>query len=110
MSAVRSSEGALIRKELAQLLRRLRAIRRSKLSEDELAEQVNLALAEAATIRRFVTITAAAETRVGAYLTGCARVDKRALSEAGFGRRDDMGAGRGELAARRVPAIAASNV
>ena len=110
MSAVRSSEGALIRKELAQLLRRLRAIRRSKLSEDELAERVNLALGEAATIRRFVTITAAAETRVGAYLTCCARVDKRALSESGFGRRDDMGAGRGELAARRVPAIAASNV
>ena len=110
MSAVRSSDGALIRKDLAQLLRRLRAIRRSKLSEDELAERVNLALGEAATIRRFVTITTAAETSVGACLTGRARVDKRALSEAGFGRRDDMAVLPAELAARPVPLIARQDV
>src|SRR5438309_7047583 len=110
MSAVRSSEGALIRKDLAQLLRRLRAIRRSKLSEDELAARVNLALGEAATIRRFVTITTPAETSVGACLTSGARVDKRALTEAGFGRRDDMAAVTADLAAPRVPLIAEQDV
>jgi hypothetical protein len=43
-----------VRRELAQLLRRLRTIRRAKLSYDEIAEQMSAALREAGTISRLV--------------------------------------------------------
>jgi hypothetical protein len=84
MKRMRSSESVRARRELAQLLRRLRAIRKDKLSEDELTERVSVALAEAGSIRRFVTIANGAESG-DPLCQGCLmRVDKRKLSEAGL--------------------------
>jgi hypothetical protein len=45
-----------VRRELAQLLKRLRTIRRTKLSSDEIAEQMSAALREAGTISRMVSV------------------------------------------------------
>jgi gamma-glutamyltranspeptidase len=44
-----------VRRELAQLLKRLRTIRRAKLSSGEIAEQISAALREAGTISRMVS-------------------------------------------------------
>src|SRR5207245_7884451 len=100
MKAVRSSERMRIRRELAQLLRRLRAIRRDKVSPAELAERVNIALAEARSIRRLVTIANVPETREGVCRSCLARVNKLTLAKAGFtGQEDD--------ASRQPEAIAA---
>jgi len=87
MKAVRSSESVRIRRELAQLLRRLRAIRREKLSDDELADRVKFALTEAGSIRQFVAITNAADMGGAMCRTCLGRVDKRTLSEWGLGRQ-----------------------
>jgi hypothetical protein len=81
MKPKRSSESVRVRRELAQLLRRLRAIRKDKLSPDELAERVNVALSEAGSIRCFVTVGTVGES--GDHLSRT-RVDKRKLSEAGL--------------------------
>jgi hypothetical protein len=52
-----------VRRELAQLLRRLRTIRRAKLSYDEIAEQMSAALREAGTISRLVATQPYADQR-----------------------------------------------
>jgi hypothetical protein len=48
-----------MRRELAQLLRGLRAIRREKLSRDEMAAQVVSAVREARSLGRFMTFSSA---------------------------------------------------
>ena len=83
MKATRTAEAIRMRRELAQLLRRLRAIRRDKLAVTELAERVSIALAEAGSIRRFVAIDHVAAG-------GDARVDKRQLAEAGLAPRHEL--------------------
>jgi hypothetical protein len=87
MKATRTVEAIRMRRELAQLLRRLRAIRRDKLAASELAERVSVALAEADSIRRFVAIEDVAEGGDHLCHTCLARVDKRKLSEAGLAPR-----------------------
>jgi hypothetical protein len=88
MKGMRSSESVRIRRELAQLLRRLRAIRKDRLTHDELVERINAALAEAGSLRQFVTVTHAADP--GGVCQACrARVDNRRLSEAGLDPRAD---------------------
>jgi hypothetical protein len=57
MKPGRSAEFVSARRELAQLLRRLRAIRRQKLSHGEVIEQIGLALAQAGSISRYVRFT-----------------------------------------------------
>ena len=84
MKPKRSSESVRVRRELAQLLRRLRAIRKDKLSPDELAERVNVALSEAGSIRCFVTVGNVAESGDRSSQAPLTRVDKRKLSEAGL--------------------------
>jgi hypothetical protein len=54
MRPVRSSETVKLRRDLAQLLRRLRAIRREKLSNEQVAEHIAAALDQASTIGRFI--------------------------------------------------------
>lgn len=83
MNVTRTAE-ALRMRELARLLRRLRAIRRDKLAAAQLAERVSVALADAGSLRRFVAIehvAAGADHHCDSCL---ARVDKRKLSEAGL--------------------------
>ena len=58
MRLARSGETARVRRELAQLLRRLRAVRRDKLSRNEMLERIGAALAEAHGISRAVGVPA----------------------------------------------------
>jgi hypothetical protein len=46
-----------VRRELAQLLRRLRAIRREKLPHGEVVARVGLALTQAGSLSRYVRLT-----------------------------------------------------
>jgi hypothetical protein len=87
MKATRTAEAIRMRRELAQLLRRLRAIRRDKLAATELAERVGVALAEAGSIRRFVAIENVAAAGDHLCHTCLARVDRRKLAEAGLATR-----------------------
>jgi len=82
MKPVRTSESMRVRRELAQLLRRLRAIRRQYLSQGDLLERVNMALTEAEDIRRFgVNDNRPAGSR--SACTGCRnRVDQGAFEGA----------------------------
>jgi hypothetical protein len=90
MKATRTAEAIRMRRELAQLLRRLRAIRRDKLAATELAERVSIALAEAGSIRRFVTIEHVAAGGDEFCHTCLARVDKRQLAKAGLAPRQEL--------------------
>ena len=63
MKPIRPIATVRVRRELAQLLRRLRTIRRAKLSNDEIAEQMSAALREAGTISRLVAQSPYAEPR-----------------------------------------------
>ena len=56
MKRVGSHDTARVRRELAQLLRRLRAVRRMKLSHNELTRQVKVALDEAAVLFELVSL------------------------------------------------------
>ena len=87
MKATRTAEAIRMRRELAQLLRRLRAIRRDKLAATDLAERLGVALAEAGSIRRFVAIENVAAAGDHVCHTCFARVDKRKLADAGLAPR-----------------------
>lgn len=54
MKRTRSSETVSLRRDLAQLLRRLRAIRRERLDEQELTARMTSALGQAGSISRFI--------------------------------------------------------
>ena len=54
MKLTRSSESVRLRRDLAQLLRRLRAARKEKLSCDELASRITLAIIEARSVSRLI--------------------------------------------------------
>jgi hypothetical protein len=56
MKRVRSLDTVRVRRELAQLLRRLRAIRRMKLSTDEMAEQMGEALSAAGALSDLISL------------------------------------------------------
>src|SRR6266446_9072960 len=55
MKPNRSIESVRLRRDLAQLVRRLKAIRKEKLSQNDLASRINLALVEARSISQLVT-------------------------------------------------------
>jgi hypothetical protein len=81
MKRVRSLDTVRVRRELAQLLRRLRAIRRMKLSTDDMAEQMGEALSEAGALSDLISLrssSAAGPERSD----GCPCIDKRKLRQA----------------------------
>jgi hypothetical protein len=57
MKAINSADTIQLRRDLAQLLKRLRGIRREKLAAHELRERINTALADAGSLAQFVTVT-----------------------------------------------------
>ena len=63
MKHKRSPDSARLRRDLAQLLRRLRAMKKERLSPDELASRVNLALREARSLSHLVTFSDGASRR-----------------------------------------------
>jgi hypothetical protein len=84
MKRERSGDTVQMRRELAQLVRRLRAIHRMKLSSDAMAEQIGEALSEAGVVSGLISFTtmgvAASDGSDGAL-----RIDKRKLREAEVG-------------------------
>jgi len=82
MKPGRSAESVRTRRELAQLLRRLRAIRRENLPHGEVVERVGLALIQAGSISRYVRLTRTDDTG-GWRCHSC------------WGRQDDQACGRG---------------
>jgi hypothetical protein len=85
MEPSRSSDSVRTRLQLAQLLRRLRAIRKDQQSDKTQAERVELALAEAEGLGRFITTDPTGPD--GRYHAGPTRLDRRKLSEAGLAQR-----------------------
>ena len=79
MKPMRSMESARLRRDLAQLLRRLRTIRQAKLSHDELAQRVNVAMTEAGDVSRFVAFRNSDEGGDRSCRGGLAYVDKSKL-------------------------------
>lgn len=57
MRSAQSVEDSKLRQRLAQLLWRLRFLRRCQLPSGELARRVNIILTEAGSIRRYVKVT-----------------------------------------------------
>jgi hypothetical protein len=87
MKPVRSAESVRIRRELAQLMRRLRAIAKDQLTEDEVVARMNQALDKAGSVRRFVAISDGGDRSDRLCRRCLSRIDKRQLSEAGFAER-----------------------
>jgi hypothetical protein len=81
MKQKRSAEMIRVRRDLAQLLRNVRAIRRARLSERETIDRLGAALTSASRVRRFVKLTAVHD-EAAARCNWQLRVDRRLLDEA----------------------------
>jgi hypothetical protein len=87
MKQKRSAEVLRVRRDLAQLLRKVRAIRRAHLTENEAVARVGAALNEAGPVRRFVRFTAM--PAVGqSKCNWQARVDRQRLEQFESGSTD----------------------
>jgi hypothetical protein len=85
MEPSRSSDSVRTRLQLAQLLRRLRAIRKDEqCAEKTQAERVELALAEAEDLSRFIKM---GPTGPDGHHAGLTRLDRRKLSDEGLAQR-----------------------
>jgi hypothetical protein len=85
MKQMRSTQSVRLRYNLAQLLKRLRAIARTSLPEHELAARLNTELMTAGEAGRFVSVTTRASAGHRRYV---ALVDKDRLREAEGGYSD----------------------
>jgi hypothetical protein len=85
MKQGRSQGMVRVRRDLAQLLRQLRAIKRMKLSPDVMAGRFSAALAEAGHLGSLVSVRVVASA--GSWQpVGNPRIDKRRLREAELGQ------------------------
>ena len=103
MKTVRSVENIQLRRDLARLLKRLRGIRREKLSSSEMRQRVNSALAEVGSLSRFVTVENRDEDSSPPHQGWRARVDKARLDAAeNPGRHDGIVHASSELVTTSV--------